>query len=208
MTAAFGSKTFGRTCRRIRTFSRLRAIFGQVLSVNAHIPPIVEGNAKISATAWLDKNRPITQMTWYPGMPQIIKDKVIQSGGWIDHEGSDIFNLYRAPARISDGKSGEAKPSIDHVRRLYGKDTDHIIDWLTIVPSGLPRRSITRLFLAVRRDRRRHFFGAGQACNWLMEFSRSIACRRHGPLQRLSEERHSPRQRGSRPRGIRSLQVL
>src|SRR5262245_11811075 len=42
-------------------------------SVNARIPPV----GKIPASTWLDKNKPVEQMTWAPGEPAIITDKMI-----------------------------------------------------------------------------------------------------------------------------------
>jgi hypothetical protein len=47
-------------------------------SVNSRISPIEDGVDKegkpkfISASAWLDRNRPVEQMTWAPGLPKVI----------------------------------------------------------------------------------------------------------------------------------------
>src|SRR5450631_6454 len=59
-------------------------------SVNARIPPIPlldasgqpllneNGNQKyISASAWLDQNKPVEQMTWAPGFPMQIPDRLV-----------------------------------------------------------------------------------------------------------------------------------
>ena len=62
-------------------------------SVNARIPPI----GKMSASTWLDKNKPVEQMTWAPGEPAIITDKMISHGGWIARSKHRVFNLYRPP---------------------------------------------------------------------------------------------------------------
>ena len=80
-------------------------------------------------SSWLDANRPLEQMTWQPGEPQIVKDRVIQVGGWVPHPGTTVFNLYRPPARI-EGNATKAGPWIDHVVRIYPDDADHIIRWL------------------------------------------------------------------------------
>jgi hypothetical protein len=62
-------------------------------SVNARIAPIPtgeideEGQPKtLSARVWLDRNRPVEQMTWAPGLPMIIKNKLVSEGGWIARE--------------------------------------------------------------------------------------------------------------------------
>ena len=65
-------------------------------SVNARIAPIPVQDAdgypvlgddgkelKISASKWLDQNRPVEQMTWAPGLPMVIHDRLISQGGWI-----------------------------------------------------------------------------------------------------------------------------
>ena len=52
-------------------------------SVNARIPPIqvgIDDDGKpvmVSAAAWLDRNKPVEQMTWAPGDPAIITGRLI-----------------------------------------------------------------------------------------------------------------------------------
>jgi hypothetical protein len=44
-------------------------------------------------------------MTWAPGMPAIIRNRLIAAGGWIERDGVSVFNLYRPPAvRAGDTK--------------------------------------------------------------------------------------------------------
>jgi hypothetical protein len=89
--------------------------------------PVAEKDQKPSL--WLDANRPIEQMTWQPGEPMVIKDKVIQSAGWIRHDGATVFNLYRGPAEIA-GDAQKAGPWLDHVHKAYPDDAEHVIRWL------------------------------------------------------------------------------
>ena len=111
-------------------------------SVNARIPPIPltdpTGNpvldedgkpVKLRASAWLDQFRAVEQMTWAPGLPITIRDKLILEGGWIERRGVTCFNLYRAPM-IEPGDPEKAEPWIQHVRLIYPDEADHIIDWL------------------------------------------------------------------------------
>src|SRR5262245_32065710 len=47
--------------------------------------PIKDDKGKpkfIAASTWLDQNRPVEQITWAPGEPLLIKDRVIAEGGW------------------------------------------------------------------------------------------------------------------------------
>jgi hypothetical protein len=110
-------------------------------SVNSRIPPIPvvgkdgrpvidQGKPKqISAAAWLDRHRPVEQMTWAPGSRMLIPDRLISDGGWIKRKGVTTFNLYRPPI-IVPGTAAKAEPWIDHVREVYGADAEHIIRWL------------------------------------------------------------------------------
>jgi hypothetical protein len=98
-------------------------------SVNSRLPPVAIGADKfLPAAAWLDKNRPVEQMTWVPGFPQLIADTLILEGGLIHRPGSACFNLYRPPI-IAEGDPAKAAQWVDHVRHIYPADADHIIDW-------------------------------------------------------------------------------
>jgi Family of unknown function (DUF5906) len=103
-------------------------------SVKARIPPVTSVSSKgepatISAALWLDQNRPVEQMTWAPGLPMLIRGRLILEGGWIEHSGVTCFNLYQPPA-IQPGNAGEAKLWIEHVHTVFGADAEHIIKWL------------------------------------------------------------------------------
>jgi len=99
-------------------------------SVNARIAPIPAGNkGTVKASEWLAKNRPVEQMTWAPGEPQLIKGRLISAGGWIERPGCTVFNLYRPPVPMP-GDADLAGPWLDHVRFVYPDDWEHIIRWL------------------------------------------------------------------------------
>ncbi len=89
-----------------------------------------DGKQKIiSASAWLDRNKPVEQMTWAPGVPMLIHDRLISEGGWIERKGVTVFNLYRPPT-IEPGNAAEADRWLDHVHKVYPDDADHIVKWL------------------------------------------------------------------------------
>jgi hypothetical protein len=111
-------------------------------SVNARIPAIKlldkngeqrkdeAGNpATMKASVWLDKNRAVEQMTWAPGLPELIADRVVDQGGWIAKDGVTVFNLYRPPT-VPLGDATKAEPWIEHVRRVYPDEAKHIIKYL------------------------------------------------------------------------------
>ena len=111
-------------------------------SVNSRIRPLVErepdgtprldekGKPKsITAANWLDRERPVEQMTWAPGEPKVIEGRLTSEGGWIERPDCNVFNLYRPPV-IKPGDAAAAKPWIDHLRHVYPNDADHIMNWL------------------------------------------------------------------------------
>ncbi len=98
-------------------------------SVNAKIGDVpVPGQEKpVAATAWLDRNRAVEQMTWAPGRPRIIKDLLIADSGFIEHVGARVLNVYRPPAIVP--QEGDPSPWLNHLRKLYGEDAEHLIKW-------------------------------------------------------------------------------
>jgi hypothetical protein len=78
---------------------------------------------------WLDSNAAVEQMTWAPGLPMTIENKLIDTGGWIDHYGCTCFNLYRPPTLLH-GDADKAEPWLAHVEMVYPDDAEHIIRWL------------------------------------------------------------------------------
>ena len=48
----------------------------------ASIDNIVPKVGRLKASTWLDQNKPVQQLTWAPGEPQIIRHKYVAGGGW------------------------------------------------------------------------------------------------------------------------------
>jgi hypothetical protein len=102
-------------------------------SVNASVPPIPAGTAEdpsatMPASAWLDRHRAAEQMTWAPGQPLLIRDRLVSDGGWIERPGCNTINLYRPP-QIAHGDPSRAAPWLTLVRTLYDEHAEHIIAW-------------------------------------------------------------------------------
>jgi Family of unknown function (DUF5906) len=81
------------------------------------------------ASAWLAKYAPVEQMTWAPGLPQLVRDKLTSDGGWINQKGATVLNLYRPPT-IEHGDATKADPWIAHVTKIYPDEASHIIAFL------------------------------------------------------------------------------
>ncbi len=78
---------------------------------------------------WIDEHHAADQMTWMPGEPMIIEDRLVSGGGWIVREGCRCFNLYRAPNPIL-GNAEQATRWLEHVHCVFPDDAEHIIKWL------------------------------------------------------------------------------
>jgi hypothetical protein len=98
-------------------------------SVNSRLPPVIVGEKTVPASKHLDKTRPVEQMTWAPGEPMLIQDRLLADSGWIERDGVNCFNLYRPPI-IKGGDATQATPWLDHVHLLYPNEADHIVRWL------------------------------------------------------------------------------
>jgi hypothetical protein len=104
-------------------------------SLNARLPLVFDGFDKRgnaiyrSPSRWLAKHRPVEMMTWAPGELLIIRDRLINEGGWIERRDVSCFNLYLPPT-LPHGDPTKAAPWLDHIRRIYPEDAEHIICWL------------------------------------------------------------------------------
>ena len=111
-------------------------------SVNARVPPVALVNEDgspaldknfrpntVKASAWLDRHHAVEQMTWVPGKPMLIRDRLVSGGGWIERPGCTTFNLYRPPA-LQPGDPDQAGAWLDHIQAVYPDDAAHIVAWL------------------------------------------------------------------------------
>jgi hypothetical protein len=85
-----------------------------------HLPPAL----------WLDQNRTVAQLTWCPGLPMLVRDRIVSDGGWIERHGVTTFNLYRPPPRSGQGDSTQAGRWLELVHRVFPDEAIHIISWL------------------------------------------------------------------------------
>ena len=82
----------------------------------------------MAANAWLDRNRAVQQITWAPGEPMLIKNKLVSDGGWIDRPGCAVFNLYRPPSVVP--RAGDVEPWLNLIRKVFPDQAEHIVLWL------------------------------------------------------------------------------
>jgi hypothetical protein len=100
-------------------------------SVNKRLPWIKLPNKKtpLKPTDWLDRNRAVEQITWWPGEPMLIRDRLIMEGGWFERKDVTCFNQYRPP-RIEHGNATRALPWVNHGFKLFGGLAHHAIQWM------------------------------------------------------------------------------
>jgi hypothetical protein len=98
------------------------------VSINTKLPKIKVEGGEISPTAWLDLCRCAVQMTWAPGQPPEIKDRIITEGGWIAHPGAMSLNMFR-PATVAPGSAAGAGRWLDLVGKVYPNNAEHLIRW-------------------------------------------------------------------------------
>jgi hypothetical protein len=87
-----------------------------------------DAKKSIAPSKLLDLTRAVQQMTWLPGAPEIIADRVMQPIGWIERPGTRVFNRYVAPPKFV-GDPALAGPWLDHLRTVYPTDWEHLLRW-------------------------------------------------------------------------------
>lgn len=103
--------------------------FWPTASVNARVSPITVGDKTVKASVYLDRLRAVEQLTWAPGEPMVIVDRLISDGGWFERPGCRCFNLYRDPITKS-GDASAAGPWLKLLDKIYPTDAKHILRWL------------------------------------------------------------------------------
>ena len=93
--------------------------------------PAASVNARLGkkTNKWLDQHKPVEQMTWAPGEPLLIPNRLTAAGGWIEKPGATCFNLYRPPT-IKLGDPNKVEPWLAHGRKIYPITIGHIIKYL------------------------------------------------------------------------------
>ena len=109
----------------------VNARLGRIPLVDASGRPVLNDKDEqetISASLWLDWHHPVEQMTWAPGMPALIRDRLVAEGGWFSRPKATCLNLYRPPTIIL-GNAAEADPWLAHIDAVYGRgdDADQIV---------------------------------------------------------------------------------
>jgi Family of unknown function (DUF5906) len=113
--------------------SSVNSRLGSVPLLGANGKSLLDEKSKqktIPANVWLDQNKSVEQMTWAPGHPLLIRNRLIAEGGWVERDNVTCFNLYRPPI-IQPGNAAEAERWLDHVYKVFGDAAaEHIVRFL------------------------------------------------------------------------------
>jgi hypothetical protein len=85
--------------------------------------------ATMRPSVWLALHKPIKQLIWHPSEPQIVRDKLLLDGGWLEQPGDVVFNTYVPPA-VRPGRADGAGRWLEHIRLVYPADADHLLTWM------------------------------------------------------------------------------
>jgi hypothetical protein len=104
-----------------------------VLDKNGEPVLIKKGNEMVPktvpATTWLDWKQPTHHLTWAPGYPPVIENRLIIEGQWINRNKIMTLNLYRPPI-VAPGDPKKAGPWLDLAKRIYPDDHERIIRYV------------------------------------------------------------------------------
>ena len=131
--------------------------FWPAARVNARLPPVKlinksglpiidrkSGEQKeVKASDWLAKNAPVEQMTWAPGLPQLVRHRLVGDGGWIERQ--ERHRLQSVPAAApTTGRCGEGR-AVDRARseNLPRRGRPHHLLFSPIACNVRTRRSTT-----------------------------------------------------------------
>ena len=82
------------------------------------------------ASKWLAQHCSVERMTWAPGEPEVIEDKLLIDDGWIEKPGARTYNTYLPPT-IKLGDPSQATRWRDLWFKLYpANEAEHSIAWL------------------------------------------------------------------------------
>jgi hypothetical protein len=119
-------------CREPWTAPAVDVVVGRQILLDNSGKPIRNKKGELvteSASDWLLKHQRVEQMVWVPGAPALIHDRLIVNGGFIERPEVTCLNMYRPP-QIELGDPNLATPWVDHVRKVFPNDADHILRWL------------------------------------------------------------------------------
>ena len=102
--------------------------------------PSVNARLGEGASKRLDRERAVEQMTWCPGQPEIIENRLVIDGD-SSRTGLRTYNLYRPPV-IEEGDPDEAIIGSTSSRPSRG-EADHIDEFFAHRAHGQMKRSIT-----------------------------------------------------------------
>jgi hypothetical protein len=89
----------------------------------------INGRFGKGASIGIARTRSVEQATWAPGLPVVVRDKLMANGTWLPTPGATVYNLYKPPVISGKGEPEKAKPWLDHMAYIYPDDWQRIVGW-------------------------------------------------------------------------------
>ena len=83
----------------------------------------------VPATMMLDRQQPVHSLTWAPGHPTLVRNKLVADGGWTRRLKVTTYNFYRPPP-VEEGDPSKAEPWLELVNKLYPEEAKLLIEFL------------------------------------------------------------------------------
>jgi hypothetical protein len=115
----------------------------------------------VLATSWLDRHHPTHHMTWAPGHPPLVKNRLIIEGEWITRNKIHTLNFYRAPI-VLPGDPAKAGRWVELVKKVFPNEYERIIMFFAHRVQR-PGEKINHALLLIGRLRHRQRFNFGAA---------------------------------------------
>jgi hypothetical protein len=95
----------------------------------------------------VERERVCSNITWMPGEPAYIADKIFVDGELEDFPGNNLFNMYKPPRPLSENADPDkAAFWLDLGKHIFGDDLDRLLDCLAFKVQ-FPGRKVNRGFV-------------------------------------------------------------
>lgn len=99
-----------------------------VLDGNLWSGPAVENALGKGAAKWIKKNQSVASLTWAPGEPELVLDRVVNEGGWVRKGKAHTLNLY-LPGIIRKGDPEKAGRWVELIHKVFPGEAEELLDY-------------------------------------------------------------------------------
>lgn len=102
-----------------------------LLAVNGDLwsSPAVDNTLGKGASKWIKKNQTIASLTWAPGEPELVPDRIVNEGGWVSKGKVNTLNLYLPGVIRKGGDASKAGKWTDLVAKVFPDEAEELLDY-------------------------------------------------------------------------------